>query len=246
MKDCVNLKHIAKICWVPNWADRIEVNVPVTTAQVNLLLAFSGFLEEGRHRRLERSSSRKKNRWYCREFERIFISSEPFCMNVRQSAAGKGRKCTHLILWTNTANTYILWSPLPLIIRLSSGRAMNETDFCSVRFEFLPSFLSTLDFLGMTAPGICSMLSSFSSETTLSPFAIGESFSFDSFEGKSAISGQKAAKNHGFFLRMYPTVLIAANSAGAPHKMIRCKGLGTNIKIYKNYWPAGFSKFNYL
>ena len=50
--------------------------------------ALSGFLEEGRQRRAERSSSKiKRNLWYCREFERIFMSSEPVCMKVKQSAA---------------------------------------------------------------------------------------------------------------------------------------------------------------
>lgn len=64
----------------------------IKSTQKYLLLAFSGFLEDGRHRRPVRSSSKKKNLWYCLEFERIFINSEPFCMKVKQSAAAIKKK----------------------------------------------------------------------------------------------------------------------------------------------------------
>lgn len=59
----------------------------IRATQEYLLLALSGFLEEGRQRKPVKSSSKKKNLWYCRELERIFISSEPFWRKVKQSAA---------------------------------------------------------------------------------------------------------------------------------------------------------------
>lgn len=169
----------------------------------------SGFFEEGRHRRLERSSSKKKNLWYCREFERIFINSEPFCMKVRQSAAGKKDKKKYSFTFPKLPEKclQILHSRSPLMIRLSSGRAMNETDFWRARFELLPSFLRTLDFLGMVGKLISSLVPSFSSRLVLSPLATEDCSSLGTTEGESAISIQNTAQNHSSSVAL-PAILF--------------------------------------
>lgn len=180
------------------------------TTQDHLLLALSGFLEEGRHRRLERSSSRKKNLWYCLEFERIFINSEPFCINVRQSAAMvKGEqliitpKKQHDKYWKRLQ---ILQAISPLIIRLSSGRAMKETDFCNARFVLFPSFFRTLDFLGMTPTGTSSPMPSFSCKLSPSPLVNGDCTSLETTEEESAILIQHTATNHDSFEALRPKI----------------------------------------
>lgn len=82
------------------------------------------------------------------------------------------------------------------MIRLSSGRAMNETDFCSARLELLPSFFRTLDFLGMTPTGVSSPVLSFSSRLTLSPLATEDCTSLETTEDESAILIVNTVKNH--------------------------------------------------
>ena len=92
------------------------------------------------------------------------------------------------------------------MIRLSSGRAMNETDFCSARFELLPSFFRTLDFLGMMRPGISSEVLSFSSRTASSPLATEVCTSIGATDEESAILIQNTTKNHTSFLSICPRI----------------------------------------
>lgn len=160
-----------------------------------LLFAFSGFFEDGFHLNVVKSSSTEKNLWYCLEFDRILSNSQPFWINCKQSAAEMWNrnnisKIMHKELQTyfTTVNTKSLVNNSnihqPFIIFLSSGRALNDTDFDKDRFWGLPSFFKTLAFLGIAMP---SNTSSRSSRSSLSPFEVKLSWALEISGVNSAI-----------------------------------------------------------
>lgn len=84
------------------------------------------------------------------------------------------------------------------MIRLSSGRAINDTDFWRDRFEGLPSFLRTLDFRGMLTDA-SSAADSFSTSIELSPFVTEDWTSLESTKEGSAILITNKAETHASF-----------------------------------------------
>lgn len=101
---------------------------------------------------------------------------------------------------TNISNKILVISPL--MIRLSSGRAMNETDFWSDRFEGLPSFFRTLDFRGRLTGTVSSSTLSFSS-----PLVTEDWTALETIEEESAMSLENKAEIHAPFCAPIPANL---------------------------------------
>ena len=106
----------------------------------------------------------------------------------------------------NVCNKILVISPL--MIRLSSGRAMNETDFWSDRFEGLPSFFRTLDFRGRLTGTVSSSTLSFSSPLVTEDWTAPETTEEESamtLENKAEIHASFSAARESLFWSMFCT-----------------------------------------